>query len=79
MSAAELGALAAMAAAVAGPLVSVFIWWSSRVDAKIDALGRDVSEVKQAIAGLKSDVAWLKSDVAWLKSDVAWLKSHTDE
>ena len=61
MSAAELGALAAMAAAVAGPMVSVFIWWSSRVESKIDALGRDVSAVKQAVATLRADVTWLKS------------------
>jgi hypothetical protein len=61
MSAAELGALAAMAAAVAGPMVSVFIWWSSRVESKIDALGRDVSDVKQSMATVTADVAWLKS------------------
>ena len=61
MNAAELGALAAMAAAVAGPMVSVFIWRSTRVESKIDAFGCDVWEVKQTVATLRTDVARLKS------------------
>lgn len=38
----DVGALATSVAAVAGPMVSVFIWWSSRVDA-----GHDETEWKR--------------------------------
>ena len=47
--------------------------------ARLDAIEKDVAEMKVDIAALKADVAELKTDVAELKTDVAELKTDVAE
>lgn len=76
MSVAELGVMAAMAAAISGPMVTVFIWWASRIDNKLDVLTHDVSDLKVTTAVLTTDMATLKADMAKTRKDIDWLRSR---
>lgn len=76
MSVAELGVMAAMAAAISGPMVTVFVWWASRIDNKLDVLTHDVSDLKITTAVLQTDVATLKTDMARTRKDIDWLRSQ---
>lgn len=64
MSIVELGVLAAMATAISGPMVTVFIWWASRIDGRLDTLSHDVSDLKSDSAAMRTDIGWLKSHIA---------------
>lgn len=76
MSVAELSVLAALAAAISGPMVSVFIWWASRIDGKLDVLTHDVSDLKADSAAMRKDVDWLRRDTDLMRIDIDWLKSR---
>jgi septal ring factor EnvC (AmiA/AmiB activator) len=49
------------------------------IAAQVGILTKDVTEVKQDMAGMKSDLSELKQDVSGLKKDVIRLEQKVDE